>query len=149
MKTLFALALPLIVQQAALPAWEVAPKWSCTMTKLSTCHGADGACTVRDNKADFHIDFAASTFRVDFPDSPNRRPDATSTPRPIRDEMITRRGFTAPAGNDPGASNLTLDVGDTVTLSALANADGSYDARVTRKHAAARYDFIGTCSPER
>jgi hypothetical protein len=146
MKPLLALALPLLVQQAALPAWQAADRWTCRMTQLRICDGLGGACRISPNQADFRIDFTAAVFRIHFDPGPYARSAASDRGHDF-DEKIVARSWFAPHGEDPGFSKLALDSGDSVTLSVRADGEAR-DAILTRSQIDSQYLFYGACTPE-
>jgi hypothetical protein len=149
MKPLLALALlPLAAQSAPRPAWDVADKWTCAMTRLRVCEKMGGACSIRDNPAAFRIDFPNQRFGVDVPASiyPQR---AAATPAQDFYEAIVARSWLAPGDDDPGFSKFVLDSGDTVSLSGVPRKGETRDAILTRSQIDSQYLFYGTCSPVR
>lgn len=148
MKLLLALALPLFLQQAPRPAWEIAPRWVCEMDKLRICQGLGGRCEIRDNSARFGIDFPASRFGAllesdPYPESRARRPH-----RPRLSETIVGRHWFAPSPPLYGDTKIVFDSGDSATLAPAPRADGeTLDAIVTRNGIDSQYHFYGTCRP--
>ena len=160
MKALIALALPLLVEAADRPAWDVAGRWTCQTDRMRICKDLGGACATTANEAHFHFDFATNVFAVGTPERPLLVPNdsfprsAVARPRLQLDlgERIVAREYLAaqeyPSGHSPGFSKLALDSGDSVTIATRPRADGkSYDAVLTRAQLDSQYSFFGACRP--
>jgi hypothetical protein len=130
------LALALLTQTADRPAWEIADRWTCTVSQWRFCEGFAGECTLRPGQAVFWIDFPAAKFSV------------AATVLSF-DEAITARHFT-PSGLLPGASKIALDSGDTLTIAARARSgtDGPvHEGIVTRSGLDRQRLYYSECRP--
>jgi hypothetical protein len=143
-KTLLALALPLLAQSPDRAPWEIADSWSCTMDRIQICDGT-GSCRSTGDPAFFLIDFASAKFWVRDIEKLYSR-SAAAQPRDWRETIVTR-SFNPYVHGIPEA-RFELDSGDFATIGSTPTKDGAYAAQLTRKHGTSQHLFHGTCSPD-
>lgn len=146
-------ALPVLLllpaaQTEPRPAWEIAPRWQCDMTRLRVCHGLGGRCRVGANRVGFTIDFARSRFGRTEVEDPFHPRTADWRPGDDLAETIAVRAFHALGPNADGFTKIAMTNGDSATLAADPNRDGSHNGFVTRVQPGDQYYFYGTCRPE-